>query len=655
MGIKIKLIMSYLLVSAFIVVLSLSFIFSSSKVNGFINTNLSSILTDKEASGIINNEFKNVVIALKSAVNSNSIKEIEQYERQTAESFEKINTAVDKVEDSRDISNMSRDLKSKTEKFLKTKKEYIKVHEEMMILFDDMDSFFRRQKGFITVSQAELKKSGGSGLPYLERMMEEPLGIKIYISELMYSEDDVAVEEGIYSLMNYNKALVQKTNTMMSLTNNAFVKERMQLLLKACKELDEAALQMKEIRVNALNLEGSLFTQIKDMEKTVAETEALLTKLEASASKQMDTGIKEVNSISSKVTSTTFVMVGVILILAVIVGIFSATKITTPLVSIMKVSECIKQGDLTCADIPKTSQDEFGELTDSINSMKGNLYELVQNIKNGTDYLNTTSDQTVTMMKQMHENLNSTSIEMASVASAAEELSASTSNIIDSVENGISEVNSAKKMVVEGNSRLQQSIGQVNSVAANLAGVSANLTDLKNASQQITNIVSIIVDIAEQTNLLALNAAIEAARAGEAGRGFAVVADEVRKLAEKTSTSTQEISGMVGTIQSNVTDVVNRINSGIDEVKQSSDSINYVGEGFAEAVSQMQRAAASVEPILTIIEQQSEAITNITSTVTNVSIASADNKVIVDEVSEFSNRIGDLAHQLKDNTARFKV
>jgi len=415
---------------------------------------------------------------------------------------------------------------------------------------------------------------------------------------------------------------------------------------------------MKEIRVNALNLEGSLFTQIKDMEKTVAETEALLTKLEASASKQMDTGIKEVNSISSKVTSTTFVMVGVILILAVIVGIFSATKITTPLVSIMKVSECIKQGDLTCADIPKTSQDEFGELTDSINSMKGNLYELVQNIKNGTDYLNTTSDQTVTMMKQMHENLNSTSIEMASVASvasAAEELSASTSNIIDSVENGISEVNSAKKMVVEGNSRLQQSIGQVNSVAANLAGVSANLTDLKNASQQITNIVSIIVDIAEQTNLLALNAAIEAARAGEAGRGFAVVADEVRKLAEKTSTSTQEISGMVGTIQSNVTDVVNRINSGIDEVKQSSDSINYVGEGFAEAVSQMQRAAASVEPILTIIEQQSEAITNITSTVTNVSIASADNKVIVDEVSEFSNRIGDLAHQLKDNTARFKV
>jgi methyl-accepting chemotaxis protein len=348
-------------------------------------------------------------------------------------------------------------------------------------------------------------------------------------------------------------------------------------------------------------------------------------------------------------------MLGVILVLAVIVGLFSATKITTPLVSIMKVADCIKKGDLTCADIPKTSKDEFGDLTVSINSMKSNLYELVHNIKDGTDYLNTTSDQTVALMAQMNENLNNTSIEMAAVASAAEELSSSTSNIIESVQNGISEVHNARTKVLDGNNKLLHSIDQVNNVAAGLSGVSENLNDLKTASQQITNIVSIIVDIAEQTNLLALNAAIEAARAGEAGRGFAVVADEVRKLAEKTSTSTQEISGMVGSIQKNVTDVVTKINTGIEDVKDSSESINHVGSSFAEVVNQMKTAAASVEPILTIIEQQSEAINNITSTVTNVSIASADNKVIVDEVSEFSNKIGELAHQLKDNTAQFKV
>ncbi len=654
MRIKVKLILSYLLVSAFIVVLSLSFISSSSKVNGFISTNLNTILADKEASGVINNEFKNVVIALKSAINTTDAKEIDRFEQQNTVSFEKIDKAVGLVEDSEKLDKMSHDLKNKSDEFLRTKKEYIRVHDEMMLLFDDMDSIFRKQKGLITVSMNELKKSGGN-VAYLERMMEEPLEIKVYISELMTSGDDVDVEEGIYSLRGFNKTLAAKTSTMAASSSNAFVKDRMKLLAGATEEMDKAALDMQKIRINALHLEKSLYSQITDLEKTVAETENTLNAVESLAQTQMDSGIKEVSAISSRVTSTTFIMLAVILVLAVLVGLFSATKITTPLISIMQVADCIKKGDLTCPDIKKTSKDEFGDLTDSINGMKSNLYELVHNIKDGTDYLNTTSDQTVALMAQMNENLNNTSLEMAAVASAAEELSSSTSNIIDSVQNGISEVHNARSKVLDGNTKLQQSIDQVNNVAAGLAGVSENLGDLKTASQQITNIVSIIVDIAEQTNLLALNAAIEAARAGEAGRGFAVVADEVRKLAEKTNTSTQEISGMVGSIQKNVTDVVTKINTGIDDVKQSSDSINLVGESFTEVVNQMKTAAASVEPILTIIEQQSEAINNITSTVTNVSIASADNKVIVDDVSQFSNKIGELAHQLKENTAQFKV
>lgn len=654
MRIKVKLILSYLLVSAFIVVLSLSFISSSSKVNGFISTNLNAILADKEASGVINNEFKNVVIALKSAINTTDEKEIDRFEHQNTVSFEKIDKAVALVKDSEKLDRMNHDLKAKSDEFLRTKKEYIRVHDEMMLLFDDMDSIFRKQKGLITVSMNELKKSGGN-TAYLERMMEEPLEIKVYISELMTSGDEVDVEEGIYSLRGFNKTLAAKTNTMAASTSSAFVKDRMKLLAGATEEMDKAALDMQKIRINALHLEKSLFSQITDLEKTVAETENTLNTMETSAQTQMDSGIKEVSAISSRVTSTTFIMLGVILVLAVLVGLFSATKITTPLTSIMKVADCIKKGDLTCPDIKITSKDEFGDLTDSINGMKGNLYELVHNIKDGTDYLNTTSDQTVALMAQMNENLNNTSMEMAAVASAAEELSSSTSNIIDSVQHGISEVHNARSKVLDGNTKLQQSIDQVNNVAAGLSGVSENLGDLKTASQQITNIVSIIVDIAEQTNLLALNAAIEAARAGEAGRGFAVVADEVRKLAEKTSTSTQEISGMVGSIQKNVTDVVTKINTGIDDVKHSSDSINLVGASFAEVVNQMKTAAASVEPILTIIEQQSEAINNITSTVTNVSIASADNKVIVDDVSQFSNKIGELAHQLKENTAQFKV
>ncbi|MGE4318193.1 MAG: methyl-accepting chemotaxis protein [Deferribacterales bacterium] len=668
MSIKFKLILSYLLVSAFIVVLSMSFLFSSSKVNGFINTNLNVILTDKEASGTINNEFKNVVIHLKSAISASTTKEIDSLEQLNSESFSKIDEALDNIKNADDIHSMSDDMKAKADTFLKTKKEYIKVHDDLMIQYDDLDSMFRKQKGYIFVSQNTLNKQAGryaQELNYLDRLMELPLEIKVYLSEVIGAKEEIDTEEGVYSILSFTKVLKDKTGVFLSGGNykgenvrridNEEVRSKMQLLLKTTTEMEAAAKQFQETQIKVINLENSLFVQIADLEKHVKSTEEILNNMESTAKTQMDSGITEVRNISSRVTSTTFIMLAVILVLAVIVGLFSATKITTPLVNIMTVAECIKHGDLTCGEIKKTSSDEFGHLTDSINNMKKSLYELVHNIKNGTDYLSGTSDQMVTLMAQMNENLNNTTLEMTAVASAAEELSSSTSNIIESVQAGITEVQNAKNKVNEGNSKLQQSIAQVNKVASSLAGVSDNLEELKTASQAITNIISIIVDIAEQTNLLALNAAIEAARAGEAGRGFAVVADEVRKLAEKTSTSTQEISSMVSSIQNNVIGVVDIIHQGIEEVEHSSESINAVGDNFKEVVNQMQTAANTVEPILVIIEQQSEAITNITATVTNVSIASADNKVIVDEVSSFSDKIGDLAHQLKDNTSQFKV
>ncbi len=635
MSIKFKLILSYLLVSAFIVVLSMSFLFSSSKVNGFINTNLNVILTDKEASGTINNEFKNVVIHLKSAISASTTKEIDSLEQLNNESFSKIDEALDNIKSADDIRNMSDDMKSKADTFLKTKKEYIKVHDDLMLQYDDLDSMFRKQKGYIFVSQNTLNKQAGryaQELNYLDRLMELPLEIKVYLSEVIGAKEEIDTEEGVYSILSFTKILKDKTNVFLTGGNykgenvrridNEEVRSRMQLLLKTTNDMEAAAKQFQETQIKVINLENSLFVQIADLEKHVNSTEQILNNMESTAKTQMDSGITEVRNISSRVTSTTFIMLAVILVLAVIVGLFSATKITTPLVNIMTVAECIKHGDLTCGEIKKTSSDEFGHLTDSINNMKKSLYELVHNIKNGTDYLSGTSDQMVTLMTQMNENLNNTTLEMTAVASAAEELSSSTSNIIESVQAGITEVQNAKNKVNEGNSKLQQSIAQVNKVASSLAGVSDNLEELKTASQAITNIISIIVDIAEQTNLLALNAAIEAARAGEAGRGFAVVADEVRKLAEKTSTSTQEISSMVSSIQNNVIGVVDIIHQGIEEVEHSSESINAVGDNFKEVVNQMQTAANTVEPILVIIEQQSEAITNITATVTNVSIAS---------------------------------
>lgn len=433
------------------------------------------------------------------------------------------------------------------------------------------------------------------------------------------------------------------------------VRERLENLLTVTDEMIASSDKLQSTRLKTLTLSAQLKQQINELEEIVDKTENDLVSLTKKTAKaNMDAGIVNINSISGKTMKATFILLVIVIILAVSIGLFSAGKITRPLTKIMTVAESIKDGNLSCGELMHDSSDEFGALTKSINKMKQSLCELVGNIKTSTDYLSETSDQSTELMHKMHDNLNNTNMEMAAAASAAEELSSSTVNIIESVQVGITEVQEAKAKVLEGNSGLQVSIRQVSSVANNLSGVAENLNELKTASQSITNIVSIIVDIAEQTNLLALNAAIEAARAGEAGRGFAVVADEVRKLAEKTGTSTQEISAMVGSIQNNVQGVVDTVHQGIDEVETSSESITKVGENFEEVVRQMESAANAVEPILVIIEQQSEAISNITATVTNVSIASEENKIIVDEVSAFADKLAELSHDLQNKISHFK-
>ncbi len=433
------------------------------------------------------------------------------------------------------------------------------------------------------------------------------------------------------------------------------VRERLENLLTVTDEMIASSDKLQSTRLKTLTLSAQLKQQINELEEIVDKTENDLVSLTKTAKANMDAGIVNINSISGKTMKATFILLVIVIILAVSIGLFSAGKITRPLTKIMTVAESIKDGNLSCGELMHDSSDEFGALTKSINKMKQSLCELVGNIKTSTDYLSETSDQSTELMHKMHDNLNNTNMEMAAAASAAEELSSSTVNIIESVQVGITEVQEAKAKVLEGNSGLQVSIRQVSSVANNLSGVAENLNELKTASQSITNIVSIIVDIAEQTNLLALNAAIEAARAGEAGRGFAVVADEVRKLAEKTGTSTQEISAMVGSIQNNVQGgVVDTVHQGIDEVETSSESITKVGENFEEVVRQMESAANAVEPILVIIEQQSEAISNITATVTNVSIASEENKIIVDEVSAFADKLAELSHDLQNKISHFK-
>jgi len=250
----------------------------------------------------------------------------------------------------------------------------------------------------------------------------------------------------------------------------------------------------------------------------------------------------------------------------------------------------------------------------------------------------------------MHDNLNNTNLEMAAAASAAEELSSSTVNIIESVQVGIKEVQTAKDKVLSGNSGLQTSIRQVSSVASNLSGVADSLSELKEASQGITNIVSIIVDIAEQTNLLALNAAIEAARAGEAGRGFAV-----RKLAERTQTAISEVEEIIGSLQTEAKSANLNMEKAEKEVEKGVSALNETVEVFNIIAAAIEDVVQSNHIIDTSVSEQIQAIDNVNMSVQVVTSGLEQSNIAVREITMTIDDLSRQAENMNEAVGVFKT
>ncbi|MFA6902259.1 MAG: methyl-accepting chemotaxis protein [Gallionellaceae bacterium] len=181
------------------------------------------------------------------------------------------------------------------------------------------------------------------------------------------------------------------------------------------------------------------------------------------------------------------------------------------------------------------------------------------------------------------------------------------------------------------------------------------MTSLGHRSDQIGQIVNVIKDIAEQTNLLALNAAIEAARAGEQGRGFAVVADEVRKLAERTATATAEISQMISAIQSETVNAVTTMEKGSAEVNDGVALVNQAGQSLQNINSSVKRVVQMIEQISDATRSQSEATNEITQRVEHIAEMAKENTSSVDETTQASRDLQKLSADLQQVVSRFKL
>ncbi len=346
-----------------------------------------------------------------------------------------------------------------------------------------------------------------------------------------------------------------------------------------------------------------------------------------------------------------------VLLIIFLVLLLSKT-IAKPLVDCATVAEKISAGDLTRDKTlakGSISKDETGQLVRAINEMQEKWRDVVMELKSASDTLASASQELSASSEQMSGGVAEQSGRASQIATSATEMSQTVIDIAKNASNIASSAGETSQVAKNGAQVVNKAVQEVKAIAQTVNESAQLMTSLGDRSQQIGDIVRVIKDIADQTNLLALNAAIEAARAGEQGRGFAVVADEVRKLAERTAKATSEIGAMIGAIQTEVQQAVVSMNEGSKRVETGVEYSAQAGGVLKDIVMSVDDLQAMVQRIAVATEQMSSVAEQISGDIETVASVSKETSTGSDEIAKSSSNLARLASNLSGLVAQFKV
>ena len=330
-------------------------------------------------------------------------------------------------------------------------------------------------------------------------------------------------------------------------------------------------------------------------------------------------------------------------------------SVTGPLDQIRDVVTYVQgSGDFT-RKVAVEQQDEVGQTAHTFNallvSLRGTLGELLQAIGQVSHAAGGMSDNA----QQSAIASSATSESASAMAASVEQMSVSVSEVGSGARQALELARQAGEYTQHGGQVIQQAVEEITRIADSVRGVSDTITELGTRSERISGVVQVIKEVAEQTNLLALNAAIEAARAGEQGRGFAVVADEVRKLAERTTSATGEISQMVGEIQSSARSAVSEMSQAVTQVDAGVSLAAQAGQSIEEIRDSTANVVRVVSDITDAIVEQGVASQSIASQVERVAQAAEENSAAASQSSDAAEQMRSLAQEMSSLAGRFRI
>ncbi|MDR2208155.1 MAG: methyl-accepting chemotaxis protein [Azoarcus sp.] len=341
-------------------------------------------------------------------------------------------------------------------------------------------------------------------------------------------------------------------------------------------------------------------------------------------------------------------------LLFTVVFIASRRWVARPLSTAVDAMEQIARGSLNIT-IPEHGNDEVGRLLTATSAMAQNMRSALHDIQNAAQQLADSSEHLVSTSNEVASQSAQQSDSATAMASSIEEMSANIIHVSDSAKQANQVSLDSDQISNEGSVVIQQATDSMTHIADTVRAASEAVSTLGKESQAISAIVNVISEIAEQTNLLALNAAIEAARAGEQGRGFAVVADEVRKLAERTSSSTQEISSLIRRVLDGTTNAVASMEEGVRQVEEG---VSYASQAGGSIASIRQSASQVTEAVTSIshaLAEQSAAVSSISDNIEKIASMADQNSQIAKGSAQCAAELEQLAHSLQENISHFNI
>ncbi|TDV49147.1 methyl-accepting chemotaxis protein [Pseudomonas graminis] len=487
----------------------------------------------------------------------------------------------------------------------------------------------------------------------LDKLTEGSIRLRVLSYRLMLNRDPDTLQKTTELFAMRNKQIDDARAIYVKLISDPAEQSAYDQYVKLLNDYRQLESRMKSLsQANDMNELTRLLSA--DLQTNSDQMNVVLAKLIEMNTQQLN----EANATATQQYSSAFTMVVTLLIIATVLTLLFAwlltNSITRPIASALNAAEDIAEGDLT-RTITVDGTDEAGRLLAAMLKMQAKLRDTLQRISGSATQLASAAEELNAVTDESARGLSQQNNEIEQAATAVNQM---TSAVEEVARNAVSTSEASKNATTsasDGRDLVQETVSAIERMSTDVQSTSTLIGNLADESRDIGKVLDVIRGLADQTNLLALNAAIEAARAGEAGRGFAVVADEVRALAHRTQQSTSEIERMIGSIQGGTEQAVNSMRSSTERAEST---LN-IAKGAGLALDTINSAVVEINErnlvIASAAEEQAQVAREVDRNLVNIRDLSTQSATGANQTSAASNELSRLAVDLNGMVARFKV